>query len=342
MRVLTYSRNVFIPVTDLCSNRCGYCSFRRDPDRARIIRRSEASRLISHGAEAGCSESLLCMGDSPWKVPGFDRIMAGSGLSGISRSDFIDYLIELCEMSLEAGLLPHTNAGLLSEDEMKRIAPYNASMGLMLETTADVPAHAQSPEKTPARRISHIAQAGKMKIPFTTGILIGIGESRADRVTALKAISKLHQEYGHIQEVIIQPLDPKPGTSMSTSQPPMASELEETVRLAKKNLPDGVAVQVPPNLIEPGLLAEAGADDLGGISPVTPDWINPDRPWPELEGLRLEGYCLRERLPVYPRYILQGWYGNKTKRLVNALAGHDGLRRRRPELKVINDGKEAS
>ena len=342
MRVLTYSRNVFIPVTDLCSNRCGYCSFRRDPDRARIIRRSEASRLIFRGAEAGCSEALLCMGDSPWKVPGFDRIMSGSGLAGISRSDFIEYLIELCEMSLEAGLLPHTNAGLLSEDEMKRIAPYNASMGLMLETTADVSAHAQSPEKTPARRISHIAQAGKMKIPFTTGILIGIGESRADRLTSLKTISKLHKDYGHIQEVIVQPLDPKPGTPMSTSQPPMASEVEDTVRLAKKNLPDGVAIQVPPNLIEPRLLVEAGADDLGGISPVTPDWINPDRPWPELEGLHLEGYCLRERLPIYPRYILQGWYGNKTKRLVNALAGHDGLRRRRPELKVINDGKEAS
>ncbi|MGD0951020.1 MAG: 7,8-didemethyl-8-hydroxy-5-deazariboflavin synthase subunit CofG [Methanotrichaceae archaeon] len=341
MRVLTYSRNVFIPVTDLCSNRCGYCSFRRDPDRARIIRRSEASRLISQGSEAGCSEALLCMGDSPWKVPGFDRIMASSGLAGISRSDFIDYLIELCEMSLAAGLLPHTNAGLLSEDEMKRIAPYNASMGLMLETTADVSAHAQSPDKNPARRISHIAQAGRLKIPFTTGILIGIGESRTDRLTSLKAISKLHKDYGHIQEVIVQPLNPKPGTSMSTSQPPMASEVEDTVRLAKKILPGEVAIQVPPNLIEPRLLVEAGADDLGGISPVTPDWINPERPWPELEGLHLKGYCLRERLPVYPRYILRGWYGNKTKRLVNALAGHDGLRCR-TELKVINDGKEAS
>jgi FO synthase subunit 1 len=281
------------------------------------------------------------MGDSPWKVPGFDRIMASSGLAGISRSDFIDYLIELCEMSLAAGLLPHTNAGLLSEDEMKRIAPYNASMGLMLETTADVSAHAQSPDKNPARRISHIAQAGRLKIPFTTGILIGIGESRTDRLTSLKAISKLHKDYGHIQEVIVQPLNPKPGTSMSTSQPPMASEVEDTVRLAKKILPGEVAIQVPPNLIEPRLLVEAGADDLGGISPVTPDWINPERPWPELEGLHLKGYCLRERLPVYPRYILRGWYGNKTKRLVNALAGHDGLRCR-TELKVINDGKEAS
>jgi FO synthase subunit 1 len=267
--------------------------------------------------------------------------MASSGLAGISRSDFIDYLIELCEMSLAAGLLPHTNAGLLSEDEMKRIAPYNASMGLMLETTADVSAHAQSPDKNPVRRISHIAQAGKLKIPFTTGILIGIGESRADRLTSLKAISKLHKDYGHIQEVIVQPLNPKPGTPMSTSQPPMASEVEDTVRLAKKILPGGVAIQVPPNLIEPRLLVEAGADDLGGISPVTPDWINPERPWPELEGLHLKGYCLRERLPVYPRYILRGWYGNKTKRLVNALAGHDGLRCR-TELKVINDGKEAS
>ena len=342
MRVLTYSRNVFIPVTDLCSNRCGYCSFRRDPDRARIIRRSQASRLISQGAEAGCSEALLSMGNSPWKVPGFERIMEGSGLAGMTGSDFVDYLIELCEMSLEAGLLPHTNAGLLCEDEMLRLAPYNASMGLMLETTADVPAHALSPEKSPLRRISHIAQAGKLKIPFTTGILIGIGESQADRVTSLKTISKLHRDYGHIQEVIIQPLDPKPGTPMSTFQPPNASAVEETVRLAKEILPEGVAIQVPPNLIDPRSLVEAGADDLGGISPVTPDWINPQRPWPKLEDLHMEGYSLRERLPVYPRYILQGWYGNKTKRLVNALAGHNGLRRRRPELKVINNGKEAS
>lgn len=342
MRVLTYSRNVFIPVTDLCSNRCGYCSFRRSPDRARVIRRSEASRLISRGAEAGCSEALLCMGNSPWKVPEFGRIMAYSGLAGVNRSDFIDYLIELCEMSLEAGLLPHTNAGLLNEDEMRMLAPYNASMGLMLETTANVSAHAQSPEKNPVRRISHIAQAGRMKIPFTTGILIGIGESREDRLTSLKAISKLHDDYGHIQEVIVQPLDPKPGTPMSNFQAPTASEIEDTVRLAKKNLPDGVAIQVPPNLIEPKLLVDAGADDLGGISPVTPDWINPQRPWQEPEDLHLEGYSLRERLPVYPRYILRGWYGNKTKRLVNVLAGHDGLRRIRPELKVINDGKEAS
>ena len=238
--------------------------------------------------------------------------------------------------------MPHTNAGLLCEDEMLRLAPYNASMGLMLETTADVPAHALSPEKRPARRISHISQAGKLKIPFTTGILIGIGESRADRVTSLKAISKLHGDYGHIQEVIIQPLDPKPGTPMSTFKPPMASEVEDTVRLAKKILPEGVAIQVPPNLIDPRSLVEAGADDLGGISPVTSDWINPERPWPKLEELHLEGYSLRERLPVYPRYVLQGWYGSKTKRLVNALAGHNGLRHRRPGLKVINDGKEAS
>jgi FO synthase subunit 1 len=290
----------------------------------------------------GCSEALLSMGDSPWKVHGFDRIMADSGLAGITSSDFMDYLVELCEMSLEAGLLPHTNAGLLSEDEMKRLAPYNASMGLMLETTANVPAHAQSPDKIPERRISHIAQAGKLKIPFTSGILIGIGESRADRLTSLKEISKLHEDYGHIQEVIVQPLDPKRGTPMSTFHSPIDAEVEDTVRLAKKILPDGVAVQVPPNLTNPRSLVEAGADDLGGISPVTPDWINPNRPWPKPEELRLEGYSLKERLPVYPRYVLKGWYGNKTTRLVKALAGHDGLRLERPELEEINDGKETT
>ena len=342
MSVLTFSRNVFIPVTNLCSNRCGYCSFRRDLVGARMIRRSEASALIFQAAEAGCSEALFSLGESPWYVHGFDRLMSDCGLAGRTRSDFIDYLIELAEMSLEAGLLPHTNAGLLSLDDMRRLAHFNASMGLMLETTADVAAHKLSPEKSPGRRISHIAQAGMLEIPFTTGILIGIGESRADRVASLEAISKLHRDYGHIQEVIIQPLDPKPGTPLASSKRPRTSEVEDTVRVARRILPQDVAIQVPPNLIDHRSLVRAGANDLGGISPVTPDWINPEHPWPEMDELRMEGYSLRERLPVYPRYILQGWYGRKTERLVNALAGPDGLRRDGTWLKVINDGKKAS
>lgn len=342
MRVLTYSRNVFIPVTDLCSNRCGYCSFRRDLVKAKMIKRSEALDLILRGAGAGCSEALFSMGESPWEVDGFDKLMADSGQAGRTRSGMIDYLIELCELSLDAGLLPHTNAGLLGPDEIKRLAPYNASMGLMLETTADVAAHRLSPEKRPQRRISHIAQAGKLKIPFTTGILTGIGESRDDRIASLEAISKLHGDHGHIQEVIVQPLDPKPGTPMATHRPPRRSEVEDTVRLARKILPEDVAIQIPPNLIDPRSLVEAGACDLGGISPVTPDWINPERSWPLIQDLQMKDCNLRERLPIYPRYVRCGWYGDRTKKLVKSLADSDGFRRMSSNLKVNNDGKETS
>jgi FO synthase subunit 1 len=342
MRILTYSRNVFIPVTNLCSNRCGYCSFRRDPKEARIIKRSEAMELISQGAKAGCAEALFSMGDSPWSVSGFEKLMDGSVESGRFQSDFIDYIIELCELALEHGLLPHTNAGILSEDEVKRLAPYNASMGLMLETTAKVAAHRLSPKKEPQERLSYIAKAGKLKIPFTTGILLGIGESLSDRIASLEAIASLQREYGHIQEVIIQPLDPKMGTSLETFKKPSLSEVEDIVRIARMILPESVAIQVPPNLIEPRLLVQAGANDLGGISPVTPDWINPKSAWPNPEDINIEGYGLVERLAVYPKYIFESWYGNKTEKIVKSLAGPDGLRIRNRELKVNHYGKEAS
>ncbi len=322
---ITYSRNVFIPVTDLCRNRCGYCSFRRDLDSARVISRYQAVRLLARGAEAGCSEALFSFGESPWEVPGFEGIMATIG-----RSDLLDYLVELCEMALEAGLLPHTNAGFLNEEDLRLLAPYNASMGLMLETTARVSAHESSPGKSPELRLEHIAQAGKLRIPFTTGILLGIGESEKDRKESLEAIADLHRTYDHIQEVIVQPLDPKTGTPMADAPRAAPEEIRETVRMAREVLPQSVAIQVPPNLVDPMPLALAGANDLGGLSPVTPDWINPERPWPDLNALalRLKGFSLEERLPVHPRYVLRGWHGSKTRELVAALAGGDGLRRK--------------
>ncbi|HSD58686.1 MAG TPA: 7,8-didemethyl-8-hydroxy-5-deazariboflavin synthase subunit CofG [Methanotrichaceae archaeon] len=325
MRLLTYSRNVFIPVTDLCRNRCGYCSFRREPKDARIVSRPEALHLLERAAAEGCSEALFSLGESPWVVEGFQRLLDAAGIS-----DLVDYLVELCELALEMGLLPHTNAGVLSDDCLLRLAPYNASMGMMLETTAHVAAHANSPGKRPDLRLDFIAKAGKMKIPFTTGILVGIGESREDRQESLQAIADLHRSYGHIQEVIIQPLDPKPGTALASASVPGMDELCETVGMAREILPEGVALQIPPNLVDPLPLVRAGANDLGGLSTVTPDWINPERPWPGLDDLRLRlrGYTLRERLPVYPRFVLQGWYGEKTCRQMLALAGEDGLRRK--------------
>lgn len=323
MKTLTYSKNIFLPVTDLCRNHCGYCSFRKEPKDAHLISRSRALLLLEQGAQAGCSEALFTMGESPWSVLGFDSILAVAGVA-----DLLDYLVELCELALELGLLPHTNAGLLVQEDLQRLQPYNASMGLMLETTALLEVHAKSPGKRPDLRLQYMAMAGRLKIPFTTGILVGIGESRRDRVEALTKIANLHRAFGHIQEVIIQPLDPKPGTALEKAPLPGMMDLCWTVEAAREIVPPDVAIQVPPNLVDPRPLVAAGATDLGGISSVTLDGINPDRAWPDEEDLHrsLSDYNLRERLPVYPRFIDLGWHGRKTRSLVNSLAGEDGLR----------------
>jgi FO synthase subunit 1 len=323
MRTVTFSRNIFLPVTDLCRNRCGYCSFRKDPENARLIHRYEAKQLLEQAANAGCSEALFTMGESPWQVAGLERLMATA-----KATDLLEYLVELCELALELGLLPHTNAGLLAEDDLCLLQPYNASMGLMLETTARLQAHDRSPGKRPELRLQYMAMAGRLKIPFTTGIMVGIGECWQDRVEALCRIADLHRAFGHIQEVIIQPLDPKQGTELAHSPRPGMMELCQTVEAARRILPPDVAIQIPPNLADPLPLLGAGANDLGGISPVTVDCINPERSWPKEEELqaRLPEFCLRERLPVYPRFIGLGWPGSKTRALVRCLAGEDGLR----------------
>ena len=323
MRTLTYSRNVFVPVTDLCRNRCGYCGLRRDPEKARIIPRSEAQDLLVRAAKAGCSEALFSMGESPWEVPGYDRVL---GKAGVGK-DLVSYLIELCEKALDLGLLPHTNVGILFKEHLEALAPLNASMGLMLETTARVRAHEGSPGKSPEKRLEFISMAGRHKIPFTSGMLVGIGESREDRIDSLRALARIHESYGHIQEIIVQPFDPKPGTEMALSLGPSTGVMMDTVSLAREILPESVSVQIPPNLVEVGPMIEAGASDIGGLSPITPDWINPDHPWPDLGGLvEVEGVRLRERLPIYPRYVLEGWYSERIEKVVRSLAGPDGYR----------------
>lgn len=329
MRCVTYSRNVFLPVTDLCRNYCGYCSFRRDAGHAQLIHRHEAFRLLARAAEAGCSEALFSLGEAPWAVPGFQRLLDEADVTNL-----LDYLVELCELALELGLLPHTNAGVLDNEALDLLKPYNASMGLMLETTATVAAHSSSPGKNPAVRMDYIARAGRRKIPFTTGLLIGIGESWADRRASLESIADLHRSFGHIQEVIIQPLDPKAGTPLANAKRPSQEDLSAMVRMARSILPGDVAVQIPPNLADARPLLEAGANDLGGLSPVTEDWINPGRPWPDLRALQAElngpnGYALQERLPVYPGFIKRGWHGSKTRQLVAALADETGLREKK-------------
>ena len=203
-------------------------------------------------------------------------------------------------------------------------------MGLMLETTAHLQAHEDSPGKVPKKRIGNIANAGKLKIPFTTGLLVGIGEIEDDRIESLEVIARLHRKYRHIQEVIIQNFTPKPGTSMEHHSPPSIAEMIRTVELAREILPDDVAVQVPPNLISPGILIEHGATDLGGISPVTIDHINPEHEWPALEQLKQKvgRYAVfRERLPIYPKYIKQKWFSEDIRHLIQHLAGDDGYRK---------------
>jgi len=323
MKTLTYSKNIFLPVTDLCRNHCGYCSFRKELKDAHLISRSRALLLLEQGSHAGCSEALFTMGERPWAVPGFEKILANAGVA-----DLLDYLVELCELALEFGLLPHSNVGLLEQEDLRRLQPYNASMGLMLETTALLDVHATSPGKRPDLRLQYMAMAGRLRIPFTTGIMVGIGESMQDRIEALSKIAHLHKTFGHIQEVIIQPLDPKPGTALEDAPRPEMMDIYRTVEAARIILPPEVAIQVPPNLVDPRPLLRAGANDLGGISSVTLDGINPERAWPDEEELQksLSDYNLRERLPVYPRFIDLGWHGSKTRSLVDYLAGEDGLR----------------
>jgi FO synthase subunit 1 len=323
MKTLTYSKNIFLPVTDLCRNRCGYCSFRKEPKDGHLISRTKAAQLMELGSLHGCSEALFTMGEAPWAVLGFERLQKKEGVE-----DLVDYIIELCEMAIEFGLLPHSNAGLLDRKDLLRLQPYNASMGLMLETTAQVPSHEKSPGKSPDQRIRYMALAGELRIPFTTGILVGIGETMQDRIESIAEIARLHRKFGHIQEVIIQPLDPKPGTALRDAPRPSVTDLCRTVEMARRILPAEVAIQVPPNLVDPRPMLAVGANDLGGISTVTVDGINPDCPWPDEDEMRrsLFDYRLRERLPVYPRFIALGWHGHRTRSLVDFLAGEDGLR----------------
>lgn len=326
-RMITYSRNVFIPVTNICRNHCGYCGFRCSPDdpQAYIIYPDRAAEILQRGSMTGCTEALFTFGERPEED---DRYSKRLNTLGYDRT--LDYLLDLCRMAIKAGLLPHCNPGVLSYEELALLKPFNASMGLMLETTALLPVHDNSPGKVPHKRIESIAHAGKLKIPFTTGLLVGIGETRADRVDSLRTIAGLHRQYRHIQEVIIQNFTPKPGTPMAAHEPPSFEEMLWTVEQAREILPCDVAIQVPPNLISPGVLIEHGASDLGGISPETIDHINPEHTWPDIKELEHQigsDTVLHERLPIYPKYILDRWFSEELRPLISQLADGEGYRR---------------
>jgi len=326
-REVSYSRNVFLPVTNLCRNRCAYCGFRRDPnDGAWFMSPAQVLELAKRSKVAGCSEALLTLGERP-EV----HAEAKEKLEAFGYGSTIDYLEYLCKQILELGLLPHTNAGLLNERELRQLRRYNASMGLMLECAAELPAHAQSPGKDPKLRLEVVKTAGKLRIPFTTGLLIGIGESSENRARSLLAIRELQAKYGHIQEVIIQPFVPKPNTPMATYAGPSEGELLATVAMARRLMPE-MNIQVPPNLVRDlNQFLLTGANDLGGISSVTPDFVNPEQPWPSVAELRAAveraGFVPRERLPIYPRYVKDEKFMSREVRMsVLALADEDGYR----------------
>jgi FO synthase subunit 1 len=230
--------------------------------------------------------------------------------------------------AIVGGKLPHTNAGVLSFWELRRLKPWNASLGLMLEQAVELPCHAESPGKKPEERIRVIKDAGKLEIPFTTGILVGIGESFEDDLYSLEVIGELHANYDHIQECIIQNFLPKKGTPMEGSNPPEKKRILKLVEEARKILPLDIEIQIPPNLVDDvSPFLEAGAGDLGGISDVTVDHINPEAPWPSIEKIErsLKGkYVLKERLPVYPKYVKREWYGSRCKELIEKLSDEYG------------------
>jgi len=315
-RVITFSRNVFLPITTVCRNQCRYCCFRTPVTETCVLLPDDVHQTLQRGAALGCTEALFTFGERPGEVPGFSTVLARLGYT-----DILDYCYDLCRAAIGYGLLPHTNAGVLSYQELDRLREVNASMGLMLETTAVVDAHRNSPGKDPSVRIETIENAGKLQIPFTTGILTGIGETFSDREESLGVIRDLHRRYGHIQEVIVQNFCPKAGTPMEHAPVPDTEEMCATVALAREILPADVAVQIPPNLADASILLDCGVDDLGGVSPLTIDYVNPEHPWPELDLLRqvVGDAELRERLCIYPQYIKKGWLTPSLEALVRQL-----------------------
>ena len=317
--IITYSKNVFLPLTDICRNECGYCTFRKDPDSvdARILMEpGEVMAVVKEADSFGCKEALFTFGEHPDEI---EPVM--SALEDFGFENILEYLYFLCNETLnKTGLLPHSNPGILKKNELKMLREVNASLGLMLETTSsrimDTIAHKKSPGKEPELRIATIENAGKLKIPFTTGLLIGIGETVAERVESLLELRRIQDKYGHIQEIIIQNFKPKPGIPMEDYSEPSIAEMIKMVSVTKLMFPD-VSVQVPPNLNRQHsqIFLMAGADDWGGVSPLTPDFVNPEAPWPEIEDLKNIteelGFKLQERLPVYPEYINEEFLDHK-------------------------------
>lgn len=310
-RTITYSPKVFLPITNLCRNFCSYCTFRKNPGdpAARTMGPDDVREQCRRARVLGCTEALLCLGDKPeLAFPSYRET-----LDALGHRSTVDYLEHCARIALDEGLLPHTNAGVLSRDDMRRLKPLNVSFGLMLESVsprlcAPGGPHHHAPDKRPERRLQMIREAGELRIAFTTGILIGIGETPAETVASLRAIADLHAEHGHIQEIIIQNFRAKPDTRMAGATEPDRHEMARTIAVARLLCPD-MNLQAPPNLspADHRLFLAAGINDWGGISPLTHDFVNPEAPWPHIEALaatcRDERFTLAPRLPVYPEFL---------------------------------------
>jgi 7,8-didemethyl-8-hydroxy-5-deazariboflavin synthase CofG subunit len=341
-RHVTYSRKVFLPLTNLCRDRCGYCTFVRGPAQrgAKTMTPDDVLAVGRAGAELGCKEALISLGDHPeWRHPEMLETLRGLGYESTP-----EYVAAMSRLVLEeTGLLPHTNCGTLSVEEMESIAPWNASMGIMLESTSmrlheKGGPHYGTVTKTPDQRIATLETAGELGVAMTTGILIGIGETREERVDSLLAIRDVHRRYGNVQEVIVQNFRAKSATKMRRAPEPSTVEMLRTLATARLLLGPRMGVQAPPNLNADacGTYLLAGISDWGGVSPLTKDFINPEAAWPELSHLRRltaeAGYELRERTVLYPEYVTNSeWHVSEPiRQRLDALAGDDGLVR--PEL----------
>jgi len=337
--IVSYSRKVFIPLTNLCRDVCGYCAYRKEPGApgARSLLPEQVLTVAEWGRRAGCTEALFMTGERPeQRYP-----EAKAWLRRLGYASFIEYLRDMCEKVVKrTGLLPHSNPGTMRYEEMKELKQVNASLGLMLESVSERLCrpggpHEGAPSKHPRARLAVLENAGRLRIPFTTGLLLGIGEYPEELVDGLFAIRELHERYGHIQEVIIQNFRAKPGTPMALHPEPSQEYMLRAIALARLILPGEVNVQAPPNLTE-GYAAylDAGINDWGGISPLTADYVNPEAPWPSISALRRQteakGSRLRHRLPIYPDFILRKreYLPEGLREAIYAAAGEDGFARR--------------
>jgi FO synthase subunit 1 len=298
----SFARNIFVPLTTACRYTCTYCTYYDPPGQAELMSPAEVRKVCARGADAGCTEALFTFGDDP-----DERYTAiHNQLDALGHNSVHAYLREVCEIALEEGLLPHANPGDQTREQMELVANVNASMGVMLETTADVQAHSGPRAKSPGQRLNTLQIAGELGIPFTTGVLVGIGENWTDRAESVLAIRELHERYGHIQEFIVQPVVENERWQSGT---PDLGSLRRVTAMARAGLPSEVSVQVPPNLAPTEELIDCGIDDLGGVSPVTEDHINPEYSWPALQELEElanhAGVPLCERLPIYERFVDQ-------------------------------------